>query len=333
MGIICRIRIYKPGRLISVGWNGIGENWWFVLFQLITLGIGLGGFGTAIGSATSHVYADTEIPFQNPFGEQGGTKAAIISSVEIVSIAAEGEGDPKEREESQPKVRVRIREGEDWELAAGDYDFFEVMEGNNMDYEDTDSAQFAVKWMEGEKESGHYTNATRRRGGADQKREKGAVWTIGNKEPKKREVYRDVPIPEKADQVQIVIVYTDMLMNTNAHRFRGEDPDGNKSQGDIPGVIGSWRGGRTPDGKWNFQKNANDIFPHQADFPTMAQIRTLTTQAINVVKNNTGYILEERPSRLKGKTTEAKIRAAIAEALELKEINSDHDTGFDILLR
>ena len=172
------------------------------------------------GFGSLSLLADQDIGLRYPF-EGDDANAVVISSV-TTTQPVEDVNDPKVGGETiaKPLLLVNIKEGPGWSGISGaeDWGFFPAMEGSyekggNKGFKDTDSAQCAVKWTKAKKEVGHATNAK------DQgKRKCGADWKRTNTEMGKREIQWETPIPESATHVEIVLVFTDMLFDTNGHR-------------------------------------------------------------------------------------------------------------------
>lgn len=280
---------------------------------------------------------NTDIPFKYPFTETMGTDDVVISSVSVIP-RKEGDPDPKPGE-TGAKLRVTVKEGKGFAKAIVSEalygTFFQVFDGSAERFADTDSGQTAVRWSkQGTADVGHDTNAK-----ALGVRGKAADWPHQEGTKPNRLIYWETDIPTVADHVEVVLVYTDALFDTNAQRRNNQKP---QRAGDVPIVIGSWSGDLQEDGKWKFTKNAGDLFVHQDKYPTFAQISAFTTAAKGVVNTKTGYTLKERPATLAGIpiTDAAKITAAIDLAVTKKQINPpptghphSHDTGFDILRR
>jgi hypothetical protein len=285
------------------------------------------------GFAALPAYGDAPIDYKYPFGDSQGTEIAITSSVSVIPLK-EGGGEPKPGE-TGAKLRVTLKERTGYEAASDGYDFFKVLDGSYPVFKDTDSAQVAVRWSkQGTADLGHDTNA--KAGGL---RTSSADWTQGNVTKPNRDAYWETDIPTDATHVEVVLVYNDMLMDTNAERQNNTTA---QTPGDMPGVIGSWSGDRQADGTWTFTANNGDVFQHQADYPTNAQVTAGITSAKNVVNTKTGYTLQERPATLAGIaiTNSAAINTAINTAVTNKQINPppeghdrSHDTGFDIIRR
>ena len=279
------------------------------------------------GFASVPAYGDEDIGFKYPFGDDRGTENALISSVSVIPLK-EGGPEPKPGE-TGAKLRVTVKEGPGYNQAASGWDFFKVLDGSHPTFKDTDSAQTAVRWSkQGTADVGHDTNAK-----ALGVRGSSATWTKGNTTKPNRDAYWETDIPTEATHVEVVLVYTDILYDTNAQH---SDEGAGKQQGDAPAVIGSWSGDLQADGTWKFTKNDADLFVHQADYPTFAQITAFTTAAKGVVNTKTGYTLKERPATLAGIPINngPAITAAINTAIANNQINpGGHDTGFDILRR
>jgi len=291
------------------------------------------------GFAALPAYGDAPIDFKYPFGDSRGMEVVLISSVSVIP-PKEGSGEPK-KGETGTKLRVTIKEGKGYAEAAGGYKFFQVLDGTNKSYLDTDSAQTAVRWStEGKADVGHDTNAQ-----GQGVRGSSAAWTQGNKTAPNQDAYWETDIPTDATHVEVVLVYTDILYNTNAYR-KGT---GAQFNGDMPCVIGSSSGDRQADGTWTFTAhntgNNPDVFQKQGDYPTNAEITAGTTAAQTTVLTKTGYTLQTRPATLADTknipiTNGPAIEAAIDAAVTNTQINPppgtharSHDTGFDILRR
>ena len=99
-----------------------------------------------------------------------------------------------------------------------------VFQGNNLGYQDTDSAQVAVRWINPTTaDLGHATNAAST---AEGKRTKGADWDFtgmpGSRNKPGTEVgYWTTGKPAGATHFDAVIVYTDVLYNTPASAEAG----------------------------------------------------------------------------------------------------------------
>jgi hypothetical protein len=284
------------------------------------------GIGLAMVAAAPAI-ADEDIPFQYPFGDEGGDGPAIVSSIEVV------------RKDSPPqgRLRVHIKEGPCFEDASPGYsNYFGILDGSDPRQEDADSAQFAVRYLKHDgTECGKATNAFPGRNGAEAIRVKAAEWLKGNATKGERDAYADADIPPDAAQVDVVLVYTDLLTYANEHRYGTENgretADYRMYSGDVPGVIAVWHGQLT-DGTWKFKSQMANVFRHMPDYPKMAQLPELVARAKDVVQRTTGFTLEERPSSLKSASTKTEMEEVLLRAATAKQINNKDDTGFDLVV-
>src|SRR5205823_4922817 len=169
-----------------------------------------------------------------------------------------------------------------------------VHKGLNEGYKDTDSMQVAVRWGNADnKDLGHDTNAI----SADKAREKGAEWKFGGKAPKETAEWTAKKIPDEATRVDIIIIYTDTLINTPGNTAGGAD---------LPLIIGSFTLERKDkDSPWTIKSNPDDVFKPQKTKPDPADYEKLIKQTQDKLKEKTGYELRARPAGLSPKKTRA----------------------------
>lgn len=103
----------------------------------------------------------------------------------------------------------------------------------------------------------------------------------------------------------------------------------------MPGIIGAWTGNLNKDGEWDFKSNNDDITPTEGgeSGPTIKEINAAEARVAKTLKERTGYILITRPKALMAMGNE--YDAVYKEIISAKtngEINSEHDTGYDITL-
>jgi len=274
---------------------------------------------------------DVDISILEPF--TGKQREALITSIGLAPNG-DGGGQPAPQTEGQPKpgsLRIYIKEGAQYTIAAPGYPFAAKVFSGSESIGDTDSAQCAVRWMKADKKTEVARDANAKPQGV---RTSASKWTpVDGTAEGKGIVYWDTPIPDGAEFVEAVLVFTDVIDHTNAARFGNSNVDPDKSiddNGDMPAVIGSWDGslnGRT----WTFKKLDGDIFPRPTNWPKFAEVTRLTDAAKGIVSDRTGYKLQERPPSLLGLKTKREIINAIRAAADANQINNTTDTGFDIV--
>ena len=168
-----------------------------------------------------------------------------------------------------------------------------LVNGSASTMHDTDSAQAAIRWTQDAAgkipcSGGVATNAQPQ----DPLRTKAADWIQGSKARGANgklleDVHWDTPIPPDARHVNIVLVFTDLLVYT-FHDHDDSTPQGRR-RGDVPAVIGSWSGDLV-DGTFRFKVNRADLAPAnfnaagEREYPLKSQIDRMTTLAQQVVK-------------------------------------------------
>jgi hypothetical protein len=196
----------------------------------------------------------------------------------------------------------------------------------------------AVRWSNAEvKDLGHDTNAapllipdTKKR------RTFGAKWEVTGTKGAHTATW-STKVPPGATHVEVVLVYTDIALNTPANTAT-------IGQGDAPVVIGSFTGDLGAGG-WTIAFNQADWtapytpakkywnsrhYPWQPDYPGML------ASARKVLMEKTGYELQARPAGLTTTSTDAaklKAKSVIQAAFDKGLINSLLDTGYDIVPR
>src|SRR5262249_756596 len=151
----------------------------------------------------------------------------------------------------------------------GRFDFFGAMDGSEPTFDDTDSAQAAVKFIDAGKNTvGRATNA---KSAAKARGNNGAAtWDRSGKQPKRRLKW-DTAISDKATHFELVLIYSDALYDTpkQVPPNNGANPNG---LGDMPIVIGSWSADF--DGKsWAITVNARDVYAAKAAPPVGKDIK------------------------------------------------------------
>jgi hypothetical protein len=194
----------------------------------------------------------------------------------------------------------------------------------NTGGKDTDSVQVAVRWSNAtEEDVGRDTNAESTspvlrfpRGLSP--RERGAEWILGGDSPHQWAFWPTL-VPKGATHLVVIIIYTDTLDNTFA--------DGGA---DLPLIIGAFSAD-LKDGKWTMTASPDDTFPPQDERPTREQLAGIWENTRDALLEATGYPLVPRPVGSSPTNTRAQNRKAINDALQARTINTNVDTGSDIL--
>jgi hypothetical protein len=333
---------------VSCVLRGLGQASGELRFPVLAVGSAIFFFSAALAARGEDNFDGPAVikvndPITKGFGHSKGEK--LVLNVKPAPVG-EGAPNPQPGAETQPKpraIRVWAKLGKDEKTG---YSLLGLMDGSadtKAPGPDSDSLQCVVQWSKKSDPKATFTpdtNALPGRSGAAI-RAHAATWHDAGTDPPS--VFWETPIPDGANQVEIVAVYTDLMDDTNAARCRrnNTDFDGNKIYGDVPGVIGSWHGDLDkPVAEW-FTINSADLVgnqkPKYSDPPTWADIKSMTKNAKDVVNNRTGYTLLERPASLKAlrdnnNETKDTIEAALSAAALNNEINKDYDSGFDIQL-
>jgi hypothetical protein len=230
-------------------------------------------------------------------------------------------------------VTIKIHEGKDFDAKSFGFNFYEVMDGSKVSgvntYQDTDSAQVALKSTGGDapKFASNVQPNGKPRGTAENA---GATWIrAAETEKGKREVSWRVKIAEDAKHLEVILVYTDALLNTPAEVGR------NNQNGDMPVILGSWSAD-LKDKEWKVTARPDEVIKAKKGYPDGPAIATAVAAVQKLVKDRTDYVLQARPIGLKGisfpmppKLTKTDI-GDIIDAAVTKEINKYTDTGFDL---
>jgi GT2 family glycosyltransferase len=291
---------------------------------------------------------DTVIPaYELKYKHKNGDKPALNASITI-DIATR-------------VLSVRVDKGAGFPVD-GQFPFAEVMQGTNPTFKDTDSAQFAVQWKNGNTEVGHYCNAVWLNTAYQGTRTKSALWTAGGAGASEFASQDVPPYPENADHVTVVLLHTDIFYNTpDDFDEEGTAPNlrGN-GFGDMPAIIGYWTGCRDANG-WHLVSEFSKVlcYSHQQQmrFNPLAAWIVNTTGGTITTLGEIGYTLARRPvlpafeiavevlleayeTNPGGNmdTFKGSIVTAINDAVGFGQINlpwpptsaHSHDTGFDI---
>jgi hypothetical protein len=200
--------------------------------------------------------------------------------------------------------------------------------GDNLQWQDTDSLQVAVQWSsEYDNDVAHDTNAE------DQgPRAQGADWEFFDDD---NLAIWSTPVPEGATAVNIVVIYTDVIMGPPSERRRLD------ANHDLPLVVGSFSGFK--DGEWTVKSELGDLTKNSKNkdgtavignsYPTPNQSKAVVQQVRDTLKARTpAYDLGSRPAELGVNPSQEKAKTDIDNA-EGKTINTKTDTGWDIIPR
>ena len=132
-------------------------------------------------------------------------------------------------------------------------------------------------------------------------RDKAADWTRGPSRGASgklvEEVHWDTAIPAGARHVDVVLVFTDVLVDT--YRDHNDRTASGRRRGDAPDVIGSWSGDLV-NGAWEFSINRSDLTPPnrnsagQKGYPSQAQINSIVARSRHIVESRTSCALVNR---------------------------------------
>jgi RHS repeat-associated protein len=227
-------------------------------------------------------------------------------------------------------LTIKVTRGANYINHNKGFAFFPAMDGSQNRFNDTDSAQVAVRWTDGnDKAVGYATNAKpadKRRGG---KPGAGADWTRMTSKQSKW-VEWQTPVPEGATHLEVLMVYTDILFDTPARASRV------LPYGDLPAIVASFSATKAH-GKWSIKPNPNDLIQQQDGEPKLPQFEERLLKIRAKLGKKTGFALHSRPGDLEGilgPTKELDSRAIakiIREAARKKLINGYYDTGFDLV--
>jgi hypothetical protein len=212
-------------------------------------------------------------------------------------------------------------------VVAGKFDEGTEATNANVTYEDTDSIQVAVRWSNPKNpDIAHDTNAVKVEPGP---RTKGAEWTAfgGSAAAQDQWASWTTKVPDGATHFNAVVIYTDTMENTPAN-----------GGADVPIVIGSFSGQlRHVTGdrwEWEITPNPNDLFKTRAGWlRTPKEFAEVTTETQTVVRDRTGYQVQARPAGLSPNATPEANQVIIDAAIKERLINSNLDTGYDIVPR
>jgi len=161
-----------------------------------------------IGNSERLLLAENAIEYIYPYRhDSGDPNATIISSVSVIDADESGK-DSNVRDETKQKLRITIAKGKRFQKDAGHSLYVSVIGSGT----DTDSAQCGIKWGKpSDANTLQVTNALSQN--KTKHREQGAYWTDANDD---KSVYWETDIPQDANHVEIVLVYTDLLKSTSS---------------------------------------------------------------------------------------------------------------------
>lgn len=119
--------------------------------------------------------------------------------------------------------------------------------------------------------------------------------------------------------LEVIVVYTDSIFGSA------------KTAGDLPLVIGSFTGDLDR-GVWKIKANPEDVFRPQAEQPTGDKFAGLLKNTNDKLRDKTGYELRSRPAELLPYDRSGN-PGKVKDAFEMKKINTELDTGYDIIRR
>ena len=214
---------------------------------------------------------DTSIPFWFPFkGSNSSADPQVVSKAEITTAG---------------KIMTTVEQGKGYKGPNG---LGAVMRGANED--DTDSAQFAIRYKDA---NGNVVGVSYKNSKPQGKRTYAADWSVETKDEKEFVSQEaETSIPAEATDIDIVLVYTDILEDP-PYAYTAKGPN----EGDMPAIIGYWHLHRSsPTSPWVWTKL--DMPSTTAAYPNASDFRDDVSNAQDFVYQKTGYILRARPAEV-----------------------------------